>query len=64
MSIANSWISGWGVVRLSPWDFAGLHSTSEPAEESAAEMGGDYVVKYGDHRVGTAEFVFDGAPRP
>lgn len=64
MSIASTWISGWGVVRLSPWHFAGLHSTSEPAEECAAEMGRDYVVKYGDHRVGSGEFVFDGAGRP
>lgn len=62
MSTNESWISGWGVVRLTPWHFAGLFQTAEPAESKAVEMGAGYVVKYGEQRVGSDEFEFNGAP--
>jgi hypothetical protein len=54
---------GWGVVRLAPWDLAGVFVSSIDAEACARQMGDGYVVKYGDHAFGSREFSFSEAAR-
>jgi hypothetical protein len=54
--------AGWGVFRLSPWHLAGVFSMSADAERLARVMGVGYVVKYGDHSVGTQNFSFENDP--
>jgi hypothetical protein len=51
--------AGWGVLRMRPWRLAGVFVTSVEAEALARALGADYVVKYGDHRVGSGEFSFE-----
>ena len=41
-------LKGWGVVRKSPWHFAGLYSTKQEADAKAQEMGAGYVVLFGE----------------
>lgn len=50
--------AGWGVLRLKPWDLAGVFEVSVDAEALADRLGGDYVVKYGDHEPNTQTFRF------
>jgi hypothetical protein len=50
--------SGWGVVRLKPWHLAGVFSSSADAEKLAQMLGAAYIVKYGDHALGSPEFTF------
>lgn len=50
--------SGWGVLRLKPWHLAGVFRSSAEAEKFEGALGEGYVIKYGDHRVGTQEFSF------
>lgn len=52
---------GWGVVRMRPWHLAGIFTVSAEAEALAESLGPDYVVKFGDHVPGSAEFDL-GAP--
>lgn len=47
---------GWGVVRLKPWHLAGIFASSIDAEALADSLGPAYVVKFGDHTPGSAEF--------
>jgi hypothetical protein len=47
---------GWGVVRLKPWHLAGIFASSVDAEALADSLGPGYVVKFGDHMPGSAEF--------
>jgi len=49
---------GWGVVREHPWHLAGVFVSSLDAEALARQLGDGYVVKYGDHAVGSPEFSF------
>ncbi|QGZ94243.1 hypothetical protein [Terricaulis silvestris] len=49
---------GWGVLRLTPMHLAGIFSSSVEAEALAQNLGPDYVVKYGEHTPGSAEFNF------
>jgi hypothetical protein len=51
--------SGWGVLRLKPWHLAGVFRSSAEAEKFEGGLGEGYVIKYGDHRVGTQEFSFE-----
>lgn len=53
------WVKGWGVVRMAPWDFAGLFLTRKLADNELAARGADYVVGYGSRRLGSNDFVFD-----
>jgi hypothetical protein len=53
------WVKGWGVVRMAPWDFAGLFLTRKLADDDLAARGADYVVGYGSRRIGSNDFVFD-----
>lgn len=55
-------IVGWGVVRLSPWDFDRVYQTREEAEAEAAKMGSDYQVLWGENREGTEDFIFGEPP--
>ncbi|MES1198578.1 MAG: hypothetical protein ABUS48_01195 [Pseudomonadota bacterium] len=50
--------AGWGVIRLKPWHLAGVFLSSKDAEKLAATLGPGYVVKFGDHVVGSPEFSF------
>ena len=56
--------SGWGVLRLTPWDLAGVFASSIDAEQMARKMGADYIVKYGDHAAGSPDFSFMSNRRP
>jgi hypothetical protein len=51
--------AGWGVLRARPWHLAGVFASSGEAEKFMRELGAGYVIKYGDHRVGTDEFTFE-----
>ena len=53
--------AGWGVLRLKPWDLAGVFTSSADAEALARRMGVGYVVKYGDHKPGSEDFSFESA---
>ena len=55
---------GWGVVRRRPWHFVGLFDDDEVAQRQAGMMGADYIVRIGDHRAGTDEFVWNSADNP
>lgn len=55
---------GWGVLRLRPWHLAGVFTSSLEAESLAQSLGGEYVIKYGDHTPGSAEFSFTDTPKP
>lgn len=62
MSIPGSNLTaGWGVLRLKPWHLAGVFRSSGEAERFASSLGEGYVIKYGDHRVGSQDFSFDQA---
>lgn len=50
--------AGWGVLRQAPWHLAGVFSSSADAEKLARAMGAGYVVKYGDHAIGSQNFSF------
>ncbi len=52
---------GWGVVRLEPWRLAGVFASSIDAENLAPQLGAAYVVKFGDHAIGSTEFSFSNA---
>jgi hypothetical protein len=49
---------GWGVVSPVPWKFAGLFSSKLDAEKEAAKLGRNYLVRFGDNREGTDDFVW------
>ena len=49
---------GWGVVRMKPWHLAGVFNSSLDAEAWADLLGADYIIKYGDHIVGSPDFSF------
>jgi hypothetical protein len=49
---------GWGVIALEPWHLAGVFSSKEDAEDRAAEMGPDYLVRFGENLKGTDSFVW------
>lgn len=51
-------LTGWGVVRNSPWHFEGLHASQEEAEARAAELGSAYEVHYGENQEGTDNFIW------
>jgi hypothetical protein len=50
-------VSGWGVVRFSPWHFAGIFAKKEDAEARARDLGEGYEVKWGENREGSDDFV-------
>ena len=50
--------AGWGVLRLNLWHLAGVFTSSGDAEKLVRTMGAGYVVRYGDHRVGSQDFSF------
>lgn len=50
-------LTGWGVIRSAPWDFAGLFATKGEAEAKAKELGPEYEVRHGDNREGSDDFI-------
>ena len=54
---------GWGVLRLNPWHLAGVFTSSIDAENLAQSLGPSYLVKFGDHVLGSPEFSFANGPR-
>jgi len=59
MSIQGDLLTaGWGVIRLKPWHLAGIFKSSEDAERLARSLGAPYLVRYGDHVVGSPDFSF------
>jgi len=53
-------ISCWGVVRFSPWHLADMYDGKAEANAKALEMGPDYVVRWGENREGTDDFIWTG----
>jgi hypothetical protein len=51
-------------VRLSPWDFLGIFPTKEEAEAKARKAGAGYVVRYGENRAGSDDFVWSSTDNP
>ncbi len=51
-------VAGWGVVRETPWHFVGIFATLVEADARAVAMGSGYIVRYGEHRGGTDDFVW------
>jgi hypothetical protein len=54
---AGKTAKGWGVYRPAPWHFAGIYPSKERAEAKAQELGPQYATSYGEHQVGTDNFV-------
>lgn len=52
---------GWGVVRHTPWHLAGVFVSSLDAEALARQLGEGYLVKYGEHAIGSPEFIFSSS---
>ena len=55
---------GWGVVRETPWHFAGLFAAQEEAQIKADAMGKGYVARYGERQEETNTFASADAPLP
>ncbi|ORM64527.1 hypothetical protein PRCB_16490 [Pantoea rodasii] len=53
-------VKAWGVVRSNKWHLAGVYGSKEEAAVKADEMGADYFVHYGSHKLGTDDFVWGG----
>jgi hypothetical protein len=53
-------LTGWGVVRGSPWHFAGIFPTKDEADAKATEMGDGYEVHFGENREGSDDFIWSG----
>lgn len=51
-------VKAWGVVRNNVWHLAGVYGTEEDAKAKAEEMGDDYSVHYGSHKLGTDDFIW------
>jgi hypothetical protein len=49
---------GWGVIALEPWHFAGIYASRDDAEDRAAEMGTNYIVRFGANLTGTPRFMW------
>jgi len=49
---------GWGVFSPAPWKFVGLFSNKLDAEKEAVKLGDNYLVRLGDNREGTDDFVW------
>jgi hypothetical protein len=50
-------ISGFGVIKKTPWHLAGVFHTKTEAEKKAAELGPDYEVQYGENRKDLNDFI-------
>ena len=50
-------LSGWGVYRSTPWHLAGVYVDHSEAAAKAVELGPEYLVKFGETREGTDDFV-------
>lgn len=53
-------ITGWGVVRSAPWHLAGFYDGKADASAKALEMGPDYIVRWGENREGSDDFIWTG----
>ena len=64
--VEGTTISGWGVVRVAPatWHFVGIYQSKADADLKAAELGPDYVVRFGQGHDGTDDFVWTSADNP
>ncbi|TWI52499.1 hypothetical protein IQ22_03269 [Pseudomonas duriflava] len=53
----NDWVKGWGVFRNSPWHFVAMFNSESVADSEAIRLGGDYIVSWGAHKLGTNQFI-------
>jgi len=53
------WVKAWGVVKNEKWDLAGVYGNQEDARAKADEMGVDYQVHFGSHKLGTDDFIWN-----
>jgi len=54
----EGWVKGWGVVSNDPWNLVGVYATKDVAETKCSQLSGDYLVRYGSHRIGSDDFVW------
>ena len=54
---AGKTVDGWGIVRDSPWHFAGVFPSEGVARRKAARLGPGYDVRYGQRGKGTFGFM-------
>ncbi len=53
-------VACWGVVRSAPWHLAGMYDGKADADAKALEMGPEYIVRWGENREGTDDFIWTG----
>ncbi|MFE2005674.1 hypothetical protein ACFW6U_09805 [Pseudomonas guariconensis] len=53
------WVLGWGVVRESPWNLHGIFASKDEAEVAAQQVGNNHIARFGSHRPGTDDFVWN-----
>ncbi|MEC8917105.1 MAG: hypothetical protein VX796_05735 [Pseudomonadota bacterium] len=51
----HGWVLGWGVVSTSPWCLKGVYANKEKAE---AESEPGMKVVWGEHKLGSDDFVY------
>ncbi|HAL69177.1 MAG TPA: hypothetical protein DCP84_16090 [Pseudomonas sp.] len=58
------WIHGWGVMSATrqKWHLVSVHSSLKDAEAEANSLGEPYEVRWGAHRLGSDEFVYESEP--
>lgn len=59
------WIQGWGVMATTNegWHLASVHADFEEANVAARSLGENYQVRWGAHRLGSDEFVYELQPQ-
>ena len=48
----------WGVVREEPWHLDSVYPTRAAAETRQAQLGADYIVKFGSRRLASDDFIW------
>lgn len=61
----TDWVQGWGVMAASggKWHLASVHAVQETGESEANSLGEPYQVRWGAHRLGSEEFVYEPEPQ-
>ena len=57
--MADTRVSGWGVIRVHPWQLAGVFPTQAKAVERMDKLTPGFVVRFGEGSLRTGEFYWD-----
>lgn len=57
-------VHGWGVLRRRPWDLDDIFGTKQEAETRRAELGDDYIVRWGAGKPFSDDFVYSESDQP